>query len=733
MRRIARLAPPAFLRSAPVLEARETLFSFLRRRPDARQQQRLPLDDDLFRSQGLMGPLIDQFHGKCAYCEAPVEHAGFVDHFRPLRFGGDRDSANGAAYYSWLAFEWRNMFLACGLCNKIKETRFPVFGPRAAFLAAFDDARMQEDPMLVDPTIDDPARHFHFSAHGEVHRRSSLGGACIDILQLNRPDLVEARRDAIALACEMITQRGAPSQVVPLTHKVPHSGAVAQVLARVAKGWRSGMNWPSIHTDRFFKRFFEDVAQAEGQARRTLLRQVEMVREAEDGLEAWYAPSSPDGATSPDGSWRDAQLEPLPPQAGREIRSIRISGFKAIDRVEFNLPNTRETRGGAPCLMILGENSTGKSTILAAIALALAGRKQAKRLVRHWPALVRSDRSDQWDQLSVRPVEVDIDFHFSKGTAALHFDPASDTLEGNLETSAIVLAYGPRRYFDRKRRDRGRGAARRIRTLFDPLATIPYPADWLAQLNGAQFFEVAKALRLVLALDDEDEFVSEPERGLCVRANGKVTPVEWLSDGYRAVFAMTVDIMRELLDHYSSLELAQAVVLIDEIETHLHPRWKMQVMRSLRRAFPRVQFIATTHDPLCLRGMDDGEIVVLQRTADERIVQLADLPSVQGMTAEQILTSDLFGLASTADPDVERVLGTIQSPAVSSEALPAGAQAMIERLVIGDNPVEEVLQSALKTFLKEREPAVGALRSDVRKDAIATVLSALKGDVGEPN
>ena len=117
---------------------------------------------------------------------------------------------------------------------------------------------------------------------------------------------------------------------------------------------------------------------------------------------------------------------------------------------------------------------------------------------------------------------------------------------------------------------------------------------------------------------------------------------------------MTVDIIRELLVHYDNLEGASAVVLIDEIGTHLHPRWKMQIMTRLRSAFPKVQFIATTHDPLCLQGMYDGEVFVMGKDIEGRVGLVDDLPPVEGLRAEQLLTSQYFGLMST-NPAKERL------------------------------------------------------------------------------
>jgi len=198
---------------------------------------------------------------------------------------------------------------------------------------------------------------------------------------------------------------------------------------------------------------------------------------------------------------------------------------------------------------------------------------------------------------------------------------------------------------------------------------------------------------------------------------------------------MTVDIIRELLEHWDNLEQAQAVVLIDELETHLHPRWKMQVMTSLRRVLPRVQFIVTTHDPLCLRGMDDGEVVVLQRDGRSCVRQIEDLPTVSGMSAEQLLTSDYFGLASTDDPGTELALARLAGDVVrrntsgGNEVAPSdAAMDLVSRLVVGDSQSQQIVQEAMVKYLEAREQRNGAPIAALRAEAVLAVIEALKAD-----
>jgi hypothetical protein len=344
----------------------------------------------------------------------------------------------------------------------------------------------------------------------------------------------------------------------------------------------------------------------------------------------------------------------------------------------------------------------------------------------------------RFDQLDAKPADAVVEFYASTEQAIFHLDPISERITGQRDPLSVILGYGPRRYFSPRYRRRPGGARNRVKSLFDPLATIPYPNDWLAGLNGEQFDTVARALRIVLALNDEDRLVNDPEDGMCVEANGRRTPVERLSEGYKSMFAMVVDIIHELLDYYPNLELAQAVVLVDEIETHLHPRWKMQIMTSLRKALPRVQFIVTTHDPLCLRGMDDDEVLVLQRVERGKIRALENLPSVKGMTAEELLTSDYFGLSSTTDPRLELELARLKGDQVVRDAtgetivtLSTKTEEMLDSLSLGNSAAQSVMQDALKTYLAEREVARGELRSDVREEAVEAILKALSAPIPE--
>ena len=197
--------------------------------------------------------------------------------------------------------------------------------------------------------------------------------------------------------------------------------------------------------------------------------------------------------------------------------------------------------------------------------------------------------------------------------------------------------------------------------------------------------------------------------------------------------------MRELLRTQPDLEDARGVVLIDEIETHLHPRWKMRVMRALRKAMPKVTFIATTHDPLCLRGMEQGEVVVLAKDKNQQIYQLTDLPNISGMRVEQILTSDYFGLNSTADPETEAQLTAYVAALTRAQAGDQDADkrttrlgaTLRETLVLGETAADQLAQEALERFLNERHDLSLVERSGARLEVVEAMLRALRQPLEE--
>jgi uncharacterized protein (TIGR02646 family) len=677
--------------------------------------------------------VYEEFAGACAFCERPVDPSEGVSHFRPLNIDGDNDGVEHADHYSWLAYEWLNLFLICRICQKQRRDRFFVTGRRVRFLATFDEVRAEERSILIDPTIDNPVSHLSFLVSGECipKRNSARGKATVDLLALNNDDLVHRRFEAIETffgAWQTALQDGADISDVVL--KTPFLGAWRDVLARTQSEFGIAPLGASSRLS-IARRLRDLIEKNDSRGRDRMVAAIDLVRNSDRIRRAEFQREPAD----PERVFYAAAV--LPPEARlrapqAEIEHLHISNFKAINRLDIRLREVRSRKSGASCLMLLGENAVGKSTCLSAIALALLGTREARKLRLPYSDLARSEARASWDVWGRQPIEVRLQLDTRSEPAVFIYDPVRGRVDGSSEQSTIVLGYGPHRYFAKARGRRGTSAAQGVRSLFDSRHALPDPTDWLDGLRGRAFDEVARTIRMILPVDDDDQLVNDPRSGICVIAKGQLTPVSQLSEGYRSIFAMVADICRNLLEHWSKLETAHGVVLVDEIETHLHPRWKMRVMSSLREAFPRVQFIVTTHDPLCVRGMDDGEVVVLARNDEGRITALADLPDVSGMRVDQLLTSEYFGLFSTIDPDLHLEIARLAEGVASDPALKIGSEAeyLVSRRTVGDSASAQIIQEALLRYLRERENPSGALTPNARATAVGAVFQALRSSRG---
>lgn len=131
-----------------------------------------------------------------------------------------------------------------------------------------------------------------------------------------------------------------------------------------------------------------------------------------------------------------------------------------------------------------------------------------------------------------------------------------------------------------------------------------------------------------------------------------------LSDGYRTHFALIVDIARRMVqlnpcDNLKSADRgtnSEAVILIDEIDLHLDPTWQARVVKGLRDAFPRAQFVLTTHSEQVIGSVPAASVRKLVAGDGEVLVE--SVPFAEGATSERILI-ELMGAKERAGDAVE--------------------------------------------------------------------------------
>ena len=115
----------------------------------------------------------------------------------------------------------------------------------------------------------------------------------------------------------------------------------------------------------------------------------------------------------------------------------------------------------------------------------------------------------------------------------------------------------------------------------------------------------------------------------------RVMPISFLSAGYQSVLWMVMDIaFRALLLNPGTTDLAQiqGIVLIDEVDKHLHPKWQWNVLDALRETFPGIQFIITTHAPIVIGSCREATIISI---ADDQLARSLD--PVYGYKIEDVI------------------------------------------------------------------------------------------------
>ncbi len=686
---------PKILSDRRVLDEIEGMHKMAEKSEKYLNQLRIKLNPRYYNHSMVRKSLQELFHGKCAYCESKImaTETGDLEHFRPKGLGREGNSNIHHLYYAWLGYDWDNLLVACRACNFGKKDQFPVKGERAKIWASVAECWKQEKPLLLDPTHDRPEEHIEFLESGHCSPTSERGEVTIEFLRLNRDELVRSRSLHWAMVnthCELIVER-----------TKENSGTINRALTQLKEYSDDRGEYAAVARTVIAK---HDLTHQIAELYEETMKDSFMADQTSRGIEKKYNTKR----SGPDPIEKAEQERP--PLAAHYITKVNIKKFKAIKEIEIIFPPKPVDENLAPTLMLLGENSTGKSSVLEAIALTLIGTTEIAKLKLNLFDFVHRTNWEYEDSVPTDIAEINLTFSdgINEKELSLVINPKTGKITGNELSASVLLAYGPRRFFPEKRIVRKKGVASdRIRTLFDPMAVITNPKNWLMNCTEAHFNAAVRALREVLMLSN-DAFIERPPRGkrkgkkILFEIDGYKAPLSRMSEGYKTVVAMTVDIMREMLDYWPDLENARGLVLVDEIETHLHPRWKMRIVRALRNAMPNVQFILTTHDPLCLRGMKDGEVQVMQKSEETGAENLTELPNLQGLSVQQLLTSDLFGLYSTEDPELEMEVAQYIDEALQQKKQGKKDDNLVERrsmiqekLKLGNTPGEQIVADFL--------------------------------------
>lgn len=619
MIRVHRGPAPQALYGKRAIEVRRTIDRFYALDDAVRVQSRADLSGVGSVLKTLKSSLRRAFHNKCGFCETNLgEIEGDVESFRPKMAASDLKGSGSVLHYSWLALEWENVLLTCRICNVIKGNKFPVEGERAAPGLPIKDVREQERALLIDPTFGDPAKHLAFQMDGTVKPRTRRGEVTIEVVGLNRAALVEQRLVLIRQLEAVLGSRGSKSYLLD---------SLTQALSPEAPFAATARDFVSAQRSEITE-VFGGVFPAP-------------LRLALEVLPSGLAPAADPGSFGV----QDRPID-LVRLRSRPLRRVEIRNFKLLRHL--NLDFQTPSADGVTWLGLLGENGVGKTAVLQAVALALAGPGAARRYPALGPRRILPPGEDAGS--------ITLRFWDSPESVVLRFDRRRGYFMDTPPADVLTIGYGAIRAPSRLTLKRHDGAVVKVDGLLKPITYLRSPQRWLLSLSPAQFDAVARVLKSTFNLAPDARL--RPQGGqILVDLHGREVSFAHLSVGYRAVTSMVCDLLSVVFERWELPEAAEGLLLIDEPENHLHPRWKLRILAAFREAFPRLQGIVSTHDPLILRGLKDGEVRVLHADTQSGAVTESDLPPLSGLRVDQLLTTDAFGLRSTLDPQVEEDFG----------------------------------------------------------------------------
>lgn len=380
------------------------------------------------------------------------------------------------------------------------------------------------------------------------------------------------------------------------------------------------------------------------------------------------------------------------------IESITISNFRTFReaRIELSHGDRKPTKAlPTPKLanvnLLLGDNGLGKTTLLKGISLAALGPAVADsgiypyRLIRREPNVNRpmgsigeSERrlskrvatlkatfkTHPQDSVPVPIVQSRVKISQRGDLEQLRWAHKDEKVWHPIFSSSsdafFFVGYGATRRVEKReqadtasRKQSSFARAQRIQSLFEEAYSLLPLSAWLPafkQENPGRYNQVVNLINRMMG-KGHYRFTGELEdKEYIFERGGLRVPFPALSDGYRAYLGWIGDLLYHIcMTCPSGKKLVEnhGIVMVDEIDLHIHPKWQINILPVLAHALPNIQFIVTSHSPLVVGSLEWMNIVLMapgpkQSSRPRRIKE-----SIHGLDADQILLTNFFGMRTT--------------------------------------------------------------------------------------
>jgi len=293
------------------------------------------------------------------------------------------------------------------------------------------------------------------------------------------------------------------------------------------------------------------------------------------------------------------------------IKNISIKNIKGFSDISINFNTKNQTN------LILGINGRGKTTILQLIAVVLQ-QLDSKVLSKKWNQIVKKGKTEGFFSLQFENHnELELKINVTENDDIV-FVSGMDTYQ-KIKDDLLILAYGSYRRTS-ERYDNEKDNYQCVSSLFGDnyLKNIKTPGvanylknnfNYIKDLIN-KIFKTAEIESQVLldSFDDYSFYFTTP--------TNKADKISFdaLAEGYKAVFVWLIDMIIRIVERgYTifSTEKINGIIMIDEIDLHLHPAWQRTFMPTLNSIFPNIQFIITSHSPFVIQSLSISDVIML--------------------------------------------------------------------------------------------------------------------------
>jgi len=414
------------------------------------------------------------------------------------------------------------------------------------------------------------------------------------------------------------------------------------------------------------------------------------------------------------------------------IKRVVLNDIKGFREVDFSFQRPDGSFNG--WTVVTGDNGAGKTVLLKAMAMAIVGPDVVRVLQPSLRGWIREGRESAQIALQLvsdkdvdsvvtgrhhkHPFWAELDIISTAGSEPL-LQPADHRRRSKkgpvngpwapTTSGWFAAGYGPFRRLrgaspEAQRLMSGPGRVQRFATMFKEDATLEECEHWLKDLNYKKLenrVEEAHLLDTTLKVLN-NEFLQNDMRvervdsdGLWLRDKSMASlNLSDMSEGYRAALAMLTDLIRHVCNAYGSLTLEEqddgvlaisnpGVVLIDEIDAHLHPKWQRDIGFWLKKRFPNVQFIVTTHSPHICQAADLQGIYYLPSPGGgaPHQLDLIEYNKIIAAKSNEVLLTPAFNMTSTRSPvadDARRRYASLQAKKRAAKLTPDESRELVQ-------------------------------------------------------